>query len=86
MRIRMAITTKKMKLDRVSNPNQLANTCNGSGKIAIMIKMIGRRNQAIELRMDKLLLVKPMIIMMNKIAAATAISICRVVISLSSLF
>ena len=80
MRIRIAITTRNMKFDNVSNPSQLANDCNGSGNMATIMNAIGNKNQAIEFLIDKLLFVRPMIMMINRAMAATIISICNGVI------
>ena len=80
MRRSKAIITTKMKLARVSKPSQLAKDCKGPGKIAMIIKMIGSKSQVMELRIDKLFLASPIIIMINNIVAAIAISIWRLVI------
>lgn len=72
--------TRKIKFDKVSKPSQLAKDCNGSGKIATIINMIGNNNQVMELRMESLLFARLKIIIISRARAAITISICRVLI------
>ena len=74
-RIKRAITTKKIKLDRVSKPSQVAKVAIGSGKIAIIINTIGKSSQAIELLTERVFFFRQIIIKTNKIMAAMVISI-----------
>lgn len=70
----------KIKLDGVSKPSQAAKSVIGFGKIATMMKAIGRSNQATELLIDMEFLLRQIMIKINRMMAATVISICKLVI------
>lgn len=70
-----AITTRKMKFDKVSKPSHLANVSNGPGIIAIIRKTIGSNSQATELLIEREFRFRQMIIIKNKIIVAIVISI-----------
>ena len=72
--MRRAMTIRKMKLEVVSKPSQLARAAIGSGKMAMMTKTIGRSSQATELLMDIEFLLRQMIIRISKMRAAITIS------------
>lgn len=72
--IREPIMTRKIKLDKVSKPSQLARAARGSGKMATTRQMIGRRSQATELLMEKEFFLRDIIMTINRTMAATAIS------------
>ena len=84
--ISKAIDTKKMKFAKVSNPSQLARVVSGSGKIAIIIKTMGSRSQAIELRIDILFLAKLVMTIISNISAEKIISIWMLLIFISPNF
>lgn len=79
MSMSRAMVIRKMKLDKVSKPNQLARAVNGSGKMATTIKMIGKKSQATEFLMDMELRLRHIIIKTSKTRAAIVISIWRLV-------
>ena len=74
--IRRAIAIRKMKLAKVSNPNQLAREPSGSGKIAMKRKTIGSKSQAIEFLIDILFLTREIKMIIKSNNAAIDISIC----------
>lgn len=68
------IMTRKMKLAKVSKPSQLARVARGSGKMATMRQITGRRSQATELLTENEFFLSDTMITMNRMMAATAIS------------
>ena len=79
IRISKAMTIRKIKLERVSKPSQLARDSRGCGKMAMRIKMMGRRSQAIEWRTDRRFLARLTMMSNSKMTAAIDISICKLV-------
>lgn len=73
----------KMKLAKVSKPSQLAKSEKGPGKVAMIMKTIGRSSQATEFLIDMELRLREMIIMSKSINAAIVISTCRLVMAIS---
>ncbi len=76
----MAMMTTKMKLENVSKPSQVDRLAKGSGKIATMMKMRGKRSQAREILMDIWLRFRAKRMKKRRVRAAIVISICRLVI------
>lgn len=72
---RRAIIMTKIKLERVSKPNQWAKESMGSGKIAIRIKTSGRRSQVREILIEMEFRRRLKKIMMRRISAARENSI-----------
>ena len=70
-----AITITKIKLARVSKPNQCASAVRGSGKRAMTIKIMGSKSQATEFLIDMVLRLRQKIIKNNNANAAMTISI-----------
>ncbi len=80
IKINKAIMITKIKLEGISKPSQVAKSVMGFGKIATMMNAIGRSSQATELLMDIEFLFRQIIIKINRMMAATVISIRKLVI------